>query len=163
MEKAITKNTVVNLEFVLTLANGKEIDRADANHPFEYLHGFGNIVPGLENALDGMMVGQEKQVIVTAEDGYGERDEDDVVEIPREKFPDSMELKVGNPMKVQDSQSGEAFRAYIAELHSDSVVLDFNHPLAGETLHFQIKVVSLRDASEEELAHGHAHGNGHSH
>lgn len=163
MEKAIAKNTVVNLEYILTLENGKEIDRADINKPLEYLHGFGNIVPGLEKALEGMTVGEEKQVVVPAEDGYGERDEDDVVEIPRDKFPDSMELKVGNPMNVQDSESGKSFTAYIAELHPDFVVLDFNHPLAGETLHFQVKVVGLREPSEEELDHGHAHGNGHSH
>lgn len=109
-----------------------------------------------------MVVGDEKQVTVAPADGYGEMDPQGVQFFPAADFPEGMELEVGMALQAQD-QSGHAYTVYVSEVQEDGVLLDFNHPLAGETLHFQAKVAGLRPATDEELAHGHAHAHGHSH
>ncbi|MCI0398614.1 MAG: peptidylprolyl isomerase [Chloroflexi bacterium] len=159
----IDDDDVVSLAYSLRLDDGQEVDSSDGDDPLEFIQGYGQIIPGLEEALYGMAVGEEKQVVVEPEDGYGHYDVDDFSVVPRDAFPPELTLAPGMGLSVQDSESGEVFQAYVAELHSDSVVLDFNHPLAGETLHFQVKIVGLRAATDEELEHGHVHDNGHSH
>ncbi len=156
-------NIVVSLDYVLTLDDNREVDRSEKNSPMEYLHGYNNIIPGLEKELAGLEVGDEKMVVVQPEFGYGERDPNGIAEFPRNTFPESHQLKVGETIRMRDKESGESFQAYISEVESDKVLLDFNHPLAGETLHFQIRIAGLREPTGEELAHGHVHHPGNSH
>jgi FKBP-type peptidyl-prolyl cis-trans isomerase SlyD len=161
--QTVTNNVVVSIEYVLTLDDGQEIDRSEVGAPLEYLHGHGQIIPGLEQELTGLSVGAEKQVVVAPEDGYGEYDDNQVQTMPRDAFPPEADLTEGELLNLQDEESGHIFQAQVVESDNDEVVLDFNHPLAGETLHFQVKIVGVRAATPEELAHGHAHGAGHDH
>ena len=156
-------SVVVSLDYVLILDDDREIDRSDKNEPMEYLHGFDNIIPGLEEELNGMTVGDEKEVVVQPELGYGERDPDGMTEFPRDTFPGSLNLEVGEPVMMRDKDGGESLQAYVSELRTDTVLLDFNHPLAGETLHFHIRIAGLREPTSEELAHGHVHHPDHKH
>ena len=153
---------VVSLDYALRLDAGDVIDSSSDGEPLEFLQGSGQIISGLEQALYGMRVGEEKQVTVAPADGYGEMDPAGVQFFPASVFPEDMELEVGMALQAQD-QDGHVHTVYVSEVQEDGVLLDFNHPLAGETLHFQVKVAGLRAATDEELAHGHAHAHGHSH
>ena len=159
----VADNIVVSLDYVLSLDDDEIIDRSEKGVPLEYLHGFKNIVPGLENELNGLEVGDEKDVVVQPGLGYGERDPDGLAEYPRETFPANVNLEVGEAIMMRDKESGEPFQAYISEIRTDTVLLDFNHPLAGETLHFRIRIAGLREPTNEELAHGHVHDPNHAH
>lgn len=154
----VTDGIVVSLDYTLRLDDGEIID-ASEQEPLEFLQGYNQIIPGLERALTGMKVGESKEVIVAATDAYGEEDEDAYQLVERTLFPPEMELEEGMQLRMRDAHSGEAVDVVIAEVNESNVLLDFNHPLAGEELHFQVKVVGLRPATPEELAHGHAHGN----
>jgi FKBP-type peptidyl-prolyl cis-trans isomerase SlyD len=110
-----------------------------------------------------MAVGDEKQVAVSPADGYGEVDADDHISMPLDSIPSDLDLEVGEPIFLRDSETGDEYQAYIAEIGDDDVKLDFNHPLAGETLYFDVKIEGLRQATSEELAHGHAHSADHAH
>ena len=162
-KQVVSKDMIVSLDYVLTLDNGEEIDRSDENAPLEYLHGHGNIIPGLENELQGLTTGDEKNVVVQPEHGYGERNPESIAEYPRNAFPDTVKLEVGEPIGMRDSESGEAYQAYVSEVRPETIVLDFNHPLAGEILFFKIKIAGLREPTGEELSHGHVHHPGHGH
>jgi FKBP-type peptidyl-prolyl cis-trans isomerase SlyD len=153
---------VVSLAYSLRLNGSDVIDSSADGEPLEFLQGAGQIISGLEQALYGMRVGDEKQVTVAPADGYGEMDPEGVQFFPASAFPESMELEVGMALQAQDS-SGHVHTVYVSEVQEDGVVLDFNHPLAGETLHFHAKIAGLRPATDEELAHGHAHAHGQSH
>jgi FKBP-type peptidyl-prolyl cis-trans isomerase SlyD len=153
----VTDDNIVSLEYILTLNNGDEVDRSDPGEPLEYLHGRGQIIPGLETALYGMAVGDEKSVSIQPIDGYGESDDENFVLMPLEAIPDDMKLKVGDRLFLRDDSSDEDVEATVAELDEESVKFDLNHPLAGETLHFNVKIADLRPATDEELAHGHGH------
>jgi len=159
----VGEGLVVSLAYRLRLDDGEEIDAAAAGDPLVYLHGAGNIIPGLESALDGMKVGESKSVTVSPEDGYGGVDPDAFELMPYEMFPNDMELEEGMGLRLVDNSSGQQVQAYISELRDEGVLLDLNHPLAGETLHFDVEVVGLRAATAEEAAHGHAHSHGHTH
>ena len=160
---SVADNVVVSLDYVLTIEDNSEIDRSEKDAPLEYLHGFNNIVTGLENELKGLKVGDEKVVIVQPSTGYGERDPDNLAEYPHDSFPPDLKLEVGEPIMMRDKESGDSFQAYVTEVRADLVVLDFNHPLAGETLHFHVKIAGLREPTSEELAHGHVHNPDHGH
>jgi FKBP-type peptidyl-prolyl cis-trans isomerase SlyD len=153
---------VVSLDYSLRLDDGAVIDRSAEGEPLEFLQGAGQIIPGLEQALYGMAVGDAKQVTVQPADGYGEMDPEGVQFFPASSFPDEMELAVGMALQAQDG-AGRHYTVYVAEVQEDGVMLDFNHPLAGETLYFETRIAGLRPATDEELAHGHAHAHGHSH
>lgn len=160
---SVADNVVVSLDYVLTIDENQEIDRSEKDAPLEYLHGFNNIIPGLENELMGMKVGDEKNVIVQPSSGYGEIDPESLAEYPRDSFPPDLKLEVGEPIMMRDKESGDSFQAFVTEIGSDMVKLDFNHPLAGETLHFQVRIAGLREPTSEELAHGHVHNPDHGH
>lgn len=157
----VADNLVVSMEYILRTEDDEEISRALRDNPLEYLHGFNNIIPGLETELTGMEVGDEKDVILPPESGYGSRDPDLLIEYPREKFPDSMELVVGESVQMKDKKTGESRSAQIVDLKDDDVILDFNHPLAGEKLYFHVRIANLREATSEELSHGHVHDGNH--
>ena len=151
---------VVSLAYSLRLNGGDVIDSSAEGEPLEFLQGAGQIISGLERALYGMAVGDEKQVTVQPADGYGEMDPEGVQFFPASAFPEGIDLAVGMALQAQDS-SGHVHTVYVSEVQEDGVMLDFNHPLAGETLHFQAKIAGLRPATDEEMAHGHAHGHSH--
>lgn len=153
---------VVSLDYSLRLDAGDVIDSSAEGEPLEFLQGAGQIIPGLEQALYGMAVGDEKRVSVAPADGYGEMDPEGVQFFPASSFPAGMEMEVGMALQAQDG-AGHHYTVYVVEVQEDGVMLDFNHPLAGETLHFQTRIAGLRPATDEELAHGHAHAHGHSH
>lgn len=154
---SVGDDKVVSLDYTLRLDDGEVVDSSSGRDPLEFIQGQGQIIPGLEKELYGMEVGEEKAVTVSPEDGYGDHQADRVQTIPRNAFPDDMDLEEGMQVRLQDSNSGQVFEAFVEEIHPENVVLDFNHPLAGETLHFKVKVAGVRDATEDELSHGHAH------
>jgi FKBP-type peptidyl-prolyl cis-trans isomerase SlyD len=158
----ITKDRVVSIEYKLHLGDGKLIDESDPGDPLVYLHGYEEIVPGLENALAGKKAGDSLKVQVKPEDGYGEYDPDGVEEVPREEFPPDMELEEGGVVTATD-EDGDDVEFLVKKLNEKTVVVDFNHPLAGKTLHFEVSVREVRAATAEELEHGHAHAPGHEH
>ncbi len=152
----VTDGQVVSMEYSLRV-DEKEIDSSVGGDPLEYLHGAGNIIPGLERELEGMSVGESKAVVVAPADGYGELDDEAFVEAPRSEFPEDMPLKPGVEMELTGPE-GQPMYARIERLEGENVVLNMNHPLAGKELHFEVKVIGLRDPTDEEMEHGHVHG-----
>lgn len=150
----VTNDKVVEIEYILRV-DGEVVDQSEEGEPLVYLHGHNNIIPGLERALDGKQVGDSFQVTVPPEEGYGERDEENVQVLPREDFEDDVE--VGASYFAQ-SEDGSITPLTVVEVMSDGVRVDFNPPLAGETLDFQVTVRGIRDAAPEEIEHGHVHG-----
>lgn len=159
----IADGTVVGIDYALHLGDGKVVDASEAGEPLTYLHGGGQIVPGLESALVGLGAGDRKQVVVAPADGYGEHDPAGVQEVPRGAFPADFQPEPGMELTAE-GEDGEPVPFVVKELREGSVVIDLNHPLAGKTLHFDVTVREVREATEEERTHGHAHGpHGHSH
>lgn len=158
----IQQNAVVSIEYVLRDDAGEIIDQS-GEAPLAYLHGHGNIVPGLEKALEGLEAGAEKKTTVAPAEGYGERNEHAVMTLPKSELPDGVEPQVGMGLSGR-TPDGQPIPLWISEIHESSITLDGNHPLAGRTLDFSVTVRDVRDATEEELAHGHVHGpGGHAH
>lgn len=158
----IAKQDVVTLHFTLKDGDGNVLETSVGNDPLVYLHGTGSIVPGLEEALDGKKAGEKLNVVLPPEKAYGQRDERLIQRIAKSEFPSSERLKVG--MQFQVDTKGGPMVLTITELTGDEVIVDGNPELAGQTLHFDIEVTDVRKATEEELAHGHAHGpSGHHH
>jgi FKBP-type peptidyl-prolyl cis-trans isomerase SlyD len=149
------------MEYTLKV-DGVVTDASKSGEPLEYVHGAGNIIPGLEREITGMAVGDSKDVMVAAAEGYGEPDETAFMDVPRDQFPEEIPMKVGTELQVQN-KAGQPMLARIDQVWDKSVRLNFNHPLAGKDLHFNVKVVGLREATQEEKEHGHVHGPGHSH
>lgn len=158
-EEIIGQGKVVSFHYTLRDDEGEELDSSKDRDPLEYLHGAGNIVPGLERQLEGQAVGYEAKLTVEPGEGYGERSEEAVHEVPKEQFPEEVQLEVGMMFGVQGPE-GQVTPAWVNAFTDDNVTLDFNHPLAGQTLHFDVKVESMRDATEEETGHGHPHQEG---
>ncbi len=151
---------VVSMDYSLHI-DGELVDTSEGREPLDYLHGAGNIIPGLESELDGMAVGESKSVIVTPAAGYGEHDPNAYMDVPRREFPGEIPMEIGAELQLQD-QSGNPMYARIDEIKEDTVRLDFNHPLAGKELHFKVTIMGIRQPTDEELSHGHAH-HGHEH
>jgi FKBP-type peptidyl-prolyl cis-trans isomerase SlyD len=153
---AVADDIVVSIDYSLTV-DGEIIDASEENDPLEFLQGHQNIIPGLENQMYGMKVGESKEVVVPPKDGYGNVDPNAIIDVPRTEFPKDFEIKPGLELQLQ-SQEGELLNAVIDSISKDKVRLDLNHPLAGKELLFRVTVVDLREATEEELTHGHVHG-----
>jgi FKBP-type peptidyl-prolyl cis-trans isomerase SlyD len=160
-ELKVQNGQVVSMEYTLKV-DGVVTDSSEGREPLEFVHGAGNIIPGLEREMTGMAVGDSKDVMIAAAEGYGERDEEAFMDVPRDQFPAEIPMKVGTELQVQN-QAGQPTFARIEKVEDKSVRLNFNHPLAGKDLHFSVKVVDLRDATDEEVEHGHVHGPGHGH
>ena len=152
---------VVSIDYKLTV-DGEVLDSSDEAGPLQFLAGYDNIVPGLEREMIGMKIGESKDVLVSPEDGYGEFDGEAFIEVPRSELPADMELEEGLELNVTD-EDGQTQLAFVESFNDKSVRLDFNHPLAGAELHFNVKVIGLREPTAEELDHGHAHDEGHHH
>lgn len=158
----ITIGTVVAVDYTLHLGDGKVVDQSAPGEPLHYLHGGGQIVPGLEKELEGLSAGDSRQVVVTPKEGYGTHDPRGVQEVPKSAFPDGQAVEAGMQFVAQ-GEDGEHVPVSIREVKGDKVVIDMNHPLAGKTLHFAITVREVREATQEELKHGHVHGPGGAH
>ena len=155
----IAANKAVSIEYTLTNDDGDVIDSSAGGAPLVYLQGAGNIIPGLEKALDGKAVGDELNVTVEPEDAYGEYSAELVSTLNRSMFEGVDVLEVGMQFHAS-APDGQMQIVTIRDLDGDDVTVDGNHPLAGQRLNFKVKVVAVRDASEEEVAHGHVHGEG---
>lgn len=147
-----TRGAVVSFNYRLTDDNGNLIDSSEDGTPLTYLHGYDNIIPGLEAALEGKEVGYAAEVAVDAVDAYGEVDQEAIFEVAKEKFPGGMELAPGMQF-AGETPSGDVPLS-VVEVRDDMVVVDANHPLAGMKLHFDVEIVDIRPATEEELEHG---------
>tara|TARA_B100000686_G_C16747381_1_gene950336 strand:- start:444 stop:926 length:483 start_codon:yes stop_codon:yes gene_type:complete len=159
----IKANSVVEISYVLKNITGEELDRADAKEPLVYLHGSGQIVPGLEKALDGLTVGTSKEVSLPPQEGYGEIDPKLKLKTDISIFPQDVDVKVGMEFSA-DLGDGKTQHFRVAHIEKNDVFIDGNHPLAGQTLNFSVEIISIRKATQEELSHGHAHGpGGHKH
>ena len=154
----IAHEKVVSIHYTLTNKDGTVLDSSSGSDPLAYLHGFGNIIPGLENALEGKATGDKLSVTVEPEQGYGARDERLVQAVPRSAFKGVEELSPGMQFQAQGPQGTRL--VVVTQVADDEVTVDANHPLAGQTLHFDVEVSEVRDATAEELEHGHVHGPG---
>jgi FKBP-type peptidyl-prolyl cis-trans isomerase SlyD len=158
----IEKNRVVTIHFTLRDEQGAVIDSSSGRAPLSYLHGKGNIIPGLEQALVGKAAGDKLDVTVAPEQAYGRRDERLVQTVARNLFGEIAELKPG--MQVRASGRQGARLVNVVRVERDFVTVDGNHPLAGRTLRFSLEVAEVRKATHEEVSHGHVHGSaGHAH
>ena len=157
----VQKDTVVSMEYTLHVDN-EEIDSSKGQDPLQFLAGHGNIISGLEREMIGMKVGESKDVVIAPTDGYGEFDEDAFMDVPRGEFPQDMPVEEGLELTVRDD-AGQARYARVDTIEGDTVTLNFNHPLAGDELHFNVKVIGLREPTAEELEHGHVHQDGEHH
>jgi FKBP-type peptidyl-prolyl cis-trans isomerase SlyD len=154
----IAKNTVVAFDYELTDDAGQVLDSSQGQQPLAYLHGSGGIIPGLERELDGKQTGDEFTISVAPEDGYGERNDELRQGVPREQFDEIENLEVGMQFQV-DSNAGPMVIT-VVEIGDAEITVDGNHPLAGMNLNFDVMIRDVRDATEEEISHGHAHGEG---
>lgn len=153
----ITENKVASIHYKLTGDDGEILDSSEGREPLDYLHGHNNIVNGLEKALTGKAQGDAVKVSVSPEEGYGAHDPEMIVDVPREHLP-VLNLEEGMQFSAETSGGMRLFT--VREIGEDTVKLDGNHPLAGETLHFDVEVIGVRDATDEELQHGHVHAGG---
>jgi FKBP-type peptidyl-prolyl cis-trans isomerase SlyD len=153
----IAKDQVVSFHYTLTDEQGTVIDKSEGQ-PLVYLHGAGNIIPGLENALVGKVVGDKLTVTVQPADGYGEYQPEMVQDVPRNLFQGVDNIEVGMQFQAQADDGMQVVT--VKDVTDEVVIVDGNHPLAGQVLNFDVEIVEIRDASAEELAHGHVHGAG---
>ena len=156
---SIADDVVVAIHYTLTLDDGTEVDSSRGSEPLLYLHGHSNIVPGLERQLEGRGVGEIFRAEVSAAEGYGPRFDDAVHDVSRSDLPDDFQPEVGMQLAAEMGE-GQMITLHVVGVEGDRVMLDANHPLAGEALHFDVEVVALRSASTEEVTHGHPHGPG---
>jgi FKBP-type peptidyl-prolyl cis-trans isomerase SlyD len=157
---SVEDNVVVTMDYTLKV-EGEVVDTSQDSEPLQFIQGQGQLIPGLERELYGMEVGDAKDVVVRAAEGYGEEDPAAFADIPRSEFPPQIPLEPGVELQLTN-QDGEQMQAYIESVGNEDVRLNFNHPLAGKELHFQVEVVDLRQATPDELDHGHVH-DGHEH
>ena len=154
----IAKDLVASIEYTLTDAAGAVIDSSVGNEPLAYLHGAGNIIPGLENALEGKKAGDSLTVTVAPEDGYGEKNDGLIQVVPKDMIQGVDNIEAGMQFHAQTDHGMQVIT--VAAVEGDNITVDGNHPLAGQTLKFDVKIIEVRAASEEELEHGHVHGAG---
>jgi len=156
-------NQVVTINYTLKDSEGEIIDSTSEGNSFSFLSGTEQILPKLEEAIGGMLIGSKKIVALAAADAYGEYFDDAVQVLQRSEFPKDMEIKEGMEL-VTSAPDGSQMPFVITKITDEQVTVDFNHPLAGEDLSFDVELLDLRDATAEELSHGHAHGaHGHHH
>ncbi|MBE0684840.1 MAG: peptidylprolyl isomerase [Anaerolineaceae bacterium] len=159
----VEDNVVVTMNYSLSI-DGEVIDSSEGeeNDPITFLQGAGQIISGLEKSIYGLKVGDKKSVTVDSKDGYGEIDPESIVEVPKDEFPKDFPLELGVEITVnaddEDEEGDEEMEATIIAVNENTVTLDFNHPLAGKTLNFDVHIIDIREATSEEIEHGHVHG-----
>ena len=156
----VANDLVVAMDYKLVI-DGEVVDSSEGQEPLEFLQGHSNIIPGLEQEMLGMKIGESKDVVVQPAEGYGEIDEEAYMDVPTNQFPEEIPVEVGTELQVQNEE-GQPVYARIDAIEKNIATLNFNHPLAGKELHFSVSVTALREPSAEELEHGHVH-HGHEH
>jgi FKBP-type peptidyl-prolyl cis-trans isomerase SlyD len=160
---AVAAGKVVSIKYTLRDDDGDVIDASEDGDPLEYLHGADNIVPGLERQLLGKVTGDKLTAVVPPAEGYGLPEGPGPQPVPRAAFPDDAELEQGLQFFAR-GPDGQQMALWVVEVNDDVVLVDANHPLAGATLHFEVEITAIRDATAEETEHGHPHGpHGHHH
>lgn len=159
--ETIVDDVVVSLAYTLTV-DGEVLDMADEHDAIQFLQGHKNIISGLEAQINGMKVGESKKVVVPAETGYGPVDKNAIEEIALTEFPEEVTPEVGMELEIKDKEGNEMY-GKVLSIQGDKATMDFNHPLAGKELNFEVRVVGLRPATADELVHGHVHAPGHHH
>lgn len=152
----VANKLAVSIHYTLTNAGGEQLDSSIGADPLVYLHGEGNIIPGLEQALSGKSVGDKFNVTIAAADAYGEYDADRIQIVPRDMFEGIDDIELGMMFHAEVSHGPSVVT--VTKIEGDDITIDGNHPLAGEDLTFAVEVVNVRPATAEELAHGHVHG-----
>lgn len=155
MTNTVKDNLVITLDYKL-IVEDEMMESTKDGEPIKFIQGIGQIIPGLENALYGLKIGDQKTVVIQPEDGYGEYDPESLQEAKKEEFSEEIPLDVGTFLDLEDDE-GDILSAQIVAAEEDTVTLDFNHPLAGKTLTFKITLTDLRPATKEELDHKHVH------
>jgi FKBP-type peptidyl-prolyl cis-trans isomerase SlyD len=159
----VEDNVVVTMNYSLSI-DGEVVDSSEGeeNDPIIFLQGAGQIISGLEKSIYGLKVGDKKSVTVDPKDGYGDIDPESIVEVPKDEFPEDFPLELGVEITVnadnEDDEGDEEMEATIIAVNDTTVTLDFNHPLAGKTLNFDVHIIDVREATSEEIEHGHVHG-----
>ncbi|EMO65033.1 FKBP-type peptidyl-prolyl cis-trans isomerase [Leptospira borgpetersenii] len=154
------KTRVITFHYILHDTEGNLIDSSEGKAPLSYLEGVGHIISGLEEEMKKMETGEKRKINVSAENAYGIKDPDLIFDVPRSQFPPNEDLQIG--MMFQTDEPDKVFT--ITELQEESVIVDGNHPLAGVNLIFDVELTGIREATEEEISHGHVHGeDGHHH
>ena len=151
----IEKNKVVSINYTLTDNKGTKLDTSEGRGPLNFIHGAGQIIIGLEEALEGKVKGDKLKASIAPEKGYGLKNEEMVQQIPRAQFDASQPIEPG--MQFNANAEGRTLIVTVTKVEDDFITIDANHPLAGETLNFDVEIMDVRDASTEELAHGHVH------
>lgn len=160
---AIGQNKVITMNYTLKDNDGNIIQTTENKEPFSFLTGNRQILPKLETEIDGMIIGSKKNVKIPANEAYGEYSEQAIQQVNKNNFPGNVDLKVGMEF-VANSPEGNQMPFIITDIKDEEVTIDFNHPLAGVDLEFDIELIDVRDATVEELQHGHVHGaGGHNH
>lgn len=154
----IEKDKAVSIDYTLTNDKGEVLDSSSGREPLAYLHGNGGLIPGLEKELEGKAKGDKLKAVISPDQAYGVRSDELVQEVPLENFQDKNEVQVGAQFQVQNGE--QVHIATVTALSETSATIDMNHPLADETLHFDVEVMDVREATKEELEHGHIHGAG---
>ena len=154
----LSNNCVASFHYTLTDSTGKVLDSSEGQEPLSYLHGAGNIIPGLEKALVGKVVGDKLNVSVAAAEAYGERDDAMVQQLDSSMFSGIDQIEVGMEFHAETEHGLQVVT--VTGVEGDQVTIDGNHPLAGVDLNFDVEVTDVREATEDEIAHGHAHGAG---
>ncbi len=154
----IANDLAVSIHYTLTDDTGAELDSSRGSEPLVYLHGHHNLIAGLENALQGLVAGDKMQVVVPPEEGYGLHDASLVQAVPRDMFQGVDTIELGMEFHVQGPE-GDHF-VEVVKIEDDFITIDGNHGLAGKVLHFDVEVIEVREATQDELAHGHIHGPG---
>ena len=152
----IQNNAVVSIHYTLTNESGEVLDSSEGKDPLTYLHGAGNIIPGLENELVDCIAGDNKTVVVQPRDGYGESDESLIQKLPHEAFTGIENIEAGMEFQAQ-GQDGNVQYVVVTKVEDDGITIDGNHPLAGQVLNFDVSVENVREATETEIDHGHVH------
>jgi FKBP-type peptidyl-prolyl cis-trans isomerase SlyD len=160
-EQKVDDGQVVSMHYTLHV-DGQVVDSSDGKEPLQFIQGMGHIIHGLEHELYDMKIGEKKDVVVAPKDGYGESDPEAFMDVPRESFPPKVPLAIGTELELRD-QSDNPVYARIDEVTDSNVRLNMNHPLAGKELRFSVEIAALRPASDEEVSHGHVHGEEHHH
>ncbi len=151
----VGKDKVVTIDYTLKSDKGEVLDTSKGDEPLLYIHGHGYLVPGLEKELEGKKAGDRVVTVVSPAEGYGEYDEELIFPVPRTEFPADEELAEGMQFQAHTEEGEQIFT--VKAVSADTVTVDANHPLAGQNLHFDISIVDVREATREELSHGHAH------
>ena len=152
----VKKDAVVEMHYTLKNDAGEVVDSSKGQDPMPFIQGRGNIIPGLEKALEGMKAGDTCDVSVDPKDGYGVHHAEGIQEMPKEALQGIENLEIGMELQSQDEQ-GNPFIVRVEEIKDDVVIINANHPLSGQTLHFNVSIESVREATADELEHGHVH------